>query len=520
MRLKSCFISVLLLFCSINLMGKSSSVERFNNRLLSAMHTSETVVNDMSYLLLHGQTNRLTEYTFADKDILYIVFYKGNLIYWSDNWLVVNKINYGPYNEWHYCHFGNAHCVVRSVDVGKGYVISSIIAVKYDFRIENQYLVNNFADFLDASNNLDICFDNKKSIGKIHGPDGKYLFSLCKQSENDAHDKSDAGNAIDRQLLRTFSYTPLFNTDTASNEQEKRYMSQNRIRVYALLFGLMFMIYIIWMAYIIYRAKGFKNLRIGYKFQSLFSLIVLIGFFIVLLVSIDFIRKNYELRQKTILQQKTQYIQKALQDTYFWSRDLNRYNTASLNIYLKDLSYTYKTDIHVYDLTGRLVGSSQPIIFEMGLLSLRMSPKPFFAENTNITQYEHIGTLEYLSAYTDFVNGDYTPIGYIAVPFFVSSDIINAEIDNLLGILLPIYLSIMLLSIILTSFISKQISAPIITMGEKLRKLQIDQHRGELGRGETRLREQFLKVLLALVQTAEHERFGHVELHRLCAVPG
>ena len=478
MRLKSCFISVLLLFCSISLMGESRSVERFNNRLLSAMHTSETVVSDMSSLLLRGQANRLPEYTFADadKDILYMVFYKGDLIYWSDNWLVVNEINYGTYDEWHYYHFGNAHCVVRCVNVGKGYVILSVIAIKYDFRIENRYLVNNFADFLNAPDNLDICFDEKNSIGKIHDPNGKYLFSLCKQSENETPNKSDVANAIDRQLLRTFSYTPLFNTDTDTSELERRYMSQNRIRVYGLLFGLMFLIYILWMAYIIYRAKGFKNLRIGYKFQSLFSLIVLIGFFIVLLVSIDFIRKNYELRQKTGLQQKTQYIQKALQDTYFWSRDLNRYNTASLNIYLKDLSYTYKTDIHVYDLSGRLVGSSQPIIFDLGLLSLRMSPKPYFSENTNLTQYEHIGSLEYLSAYTDFVNGDYTPIGYIAVPFFVSSDIINAEIDNLLGILLPIYLSIMLLSIILTSFISKQISSPIITMGEKLRKLQIDQH--------------------------------------------
>lgn len=475
MRLKSYLISVLLLFCSIGLFGKSRSVERFNSRLLSTMRASEAVVEDMSSLLLHGQLNRLRNYTFSDNNILYMIFYKGELIYWSDNWLIVDDIKHGIYDEWCYYHFVNAHCVVRCVDAGKGYVILSIIPIKYDFRIENKYLVNDFADFLDASSDLDICLDDNNSIGKILGPDGRYLFSLCPANKQEK-DGYNAAEAIDRQLLRTFSYTPLFSNNEDNSELEQRYMSQNRIRIYVLLFAMMFVIYLCWMVYIIYRAKGFRNLRIGYKFQSLFSLIVLIGFFVVLLASIDFIRKNYELRQKANLQQKTVYIQKALQDTYFWSRNLNRYNTASLNVYLKDLSYTYKTDIHVYDLSGRLVGSSQPIIFDLGLLSFRMSPKPYFSENTNITQYEHIGSLEYLSAYADFVNGDYTPIGYIAVPFFISTDIINAEIDNLLAILLPIYLSIMLLSIILTSFISKQITSPIITMGEKLKKLQIDQH--------------------------------------------
>lgn len=475
MRLKSYLISVLLLFCSIGLFGKSRSVERFNSRLLSTMRASEAVVEDMSSLLLHGQLNRLRNYTFSDNNILYMIFYKGELIYWSDNWLIVDDIKHGIYDEWCYYHFVNAHCVVRCVDAGKGYVILSIIPIKYDFRIENKYLVNDFADFLDASSDLDICLDDNNSIGKILGPDGRYLFSLCPANKQEK-DGYNAAEAIDRQLLRTFSYTPLFSNNEDNSELEQRYMSQNRIRIYVLLFAMMFVIYLCWMVYIIYRAKGFRNLRIGYKFQSLFSLIVLIGFFVVLLASIDFIRKNYELRQKANLQQKTVYIQKALQDTYFWIRNLNRYNTASLNVYLKDLSYTYKTDIHVYDLSGRLVGSSQPIIFDLGLLSFRMSPKPYFSENTNITQYEHIGSLEYLSAYADFVNGDYTPIGYIAVPFFISTDIINAEIDNLLAILLPIYLSIMLLSIILTSFISKQITSPIITMGEKLKKLQIDQH--------------------------------------------
>jgi hypothetical protein len=111
---------------------------------------------------------------------------------------------------------------------------------------------------------------------------------------------------------------------------------------------------------------------------------------------VDFIQQKYQDEQIANLESKKAYIQKALQDMYYWNQDLNALNSQALNFDLQDLSYIYHTDIHVYDNRGILIGSSQPLIFNKNLISNRISPKAFFAPNANINQHEHIGKLTYL----------------------------------------------------------------------------------------------------------------------------
>jgi nitrogen fixation/metabolism regulation signal transduction histidine kinase len=145
----------------------------------------------------------------------------------------------------------------------------------------------------------------------------------------------------------------------------------------------------------------------------------------------------------------------------------------ALNFDLQDLSYLYHTDIHVYDNRGVLVGSSQPLIFNKNLISNRISPKPFFAKNANMNQYEHIGKLNYLTAYADFYNGDYLQIGYIAVPQFFSQDEIKNEIESFLAVIIHIYLIIIVLVILVSLFIGKQLSAPLIVLENKLKEMRL-----------------------------------------------
>lgn len=454
--------------CAVTLHSKE--IKRFEERLHKAQREAELTTDNIARLLTEGKLDSLPQQAFAPSETLFLVFGNGELLFWSDNWLVVNNLQKLPCQDWHYQHFENAHCLIRWHGVG-AFDIFAIMPIKYTYIIENRYLQNKFSNALKLGDNWEIMYNpNKKQGHDFFNKEGAYMFSIIEKPEG-----KKTQTHIDTKVLQTFSYTPLLETETREWERLAN-ISQNAIRLYTYSFLLLLLIYLGWFAYILYKYRGFSNLRINYKFQFVFSFIILVGFFFVLLVSIDYVRENYERRQRFFLQEKTLYIQKALQDTYFWNTHLSRYNTTSLNVYLKDLSYTYKTDIHVYDLYGRLIGSSQPALFKLGLLSQRISPHPFFSENPQLIQEEKIGELQYISAYSGLVNGDYSIIGYIAVPFFISNDVINAQINNLLAILLPIYMSIMLVSILFTFFISKKITRPIIAMGEKLKKLKIDQH--------------------------------------------
>jgi len=229
---------------------------------------------------------------------------------------------------------------------------------------------------------------------------------------------------------------------------------------------------LIWI-YALARNKWKYRLGLIAKFQLAFIALLIISFIGIFFVSVNFIEKKYREQQIANLENKKGYIQKALQERYYWNQDLNAQNSQALNFDLQDLSYNYHTDIHVYDNSGQLIGSSQPIIFNKNLISTRISPAPFFGQNSNVNQSEHIGKLNYLSGYCDFYNGDYLQMGFIAVPQFFSQDEIKAEIESFISVIVHIYLIIILLAIFLSLFIGKQLSAPLIMLENKLKEMRL-----------------------------------------------
>ena len=222
-------------------------------------------------------------------------------------------------------------------------------------------------------------------------------------------------------------------------------------------------------------ASGAERFRPGLaaRFQYLFIALLVLCFTGVFYFSVDFIRRRYHKEQIENLRNKRGYIQQALQNLYYWNQSLDAGNTSALNADLQELSYTYQTDIHVYDNRGVLVGSSQPLLFYRHLVSNRMASRPYFSARPDLEQYEHIGNLDYLAAYTDFYNGDYLQIGYIAVPQFLSEENMQAEIKNFSTVIVHIYLGIALLAILLTIVAGRRISAPLHTLERKLREMRI-----------------------------------------------
>jgi two-component system nitrogen regulation sensor histidine kinase NtrY len=273
--------------------------------------------------------------------------------------------------------------------------------------------------------------------------------------------------------LKNYVYSPSQKTSIIITEQQ----SHGRWN-YALYFLYVFLAFsivsslLVW-GYLITTRKEKYRLGLTAKFQYAFISLLIISFLGIFLESVSFIQKKYQDEQIANLENKKSYIQKALQDMYYWNQDLNTINTQALNLDLQDLSYTYHTDIHVYNNNGVLVGSSQPVIFNKNLISKRISPIPFFNAESNINQYEHIGQLKYLTGYSDFNNGDFLQIGYIAIPQFFSQDEIRNEIESFLAVIIQIYLIIIVLAVLLSLFIGKQLSAPLYMLENKLKEMRL-----------------------------------------------
>lgn len=223
---------------------------------------------------------------------------------------------------------------------------------------------------------------------------------------------------------------------------------------------------------LVYDRKKF-SIGLAARFQYTFILLFIISFVAIFYVSVDFIKQRYQKQQIGILENKRNYIQEALQDKYYWNQELDMHNSNALNFDLQELSYTFQTDIHVFDNNGILLGSSQPLIFYRHLISDRMASRPFFSADPSVEQYENIGDLHYLVAYMDFYNWDYLQIGYIAVPQFFSQEDMQAEIENFSSVIIHIYLVIIILAIILAVVIGRRLSAPLKMLERKLRDMRL-----------------------------------------------
>lgn len=398
--------------------------------------------------------------------VFYVLDYDGRVVYWSQNWLSANHVYMTNLNVWEYHLFDNAHAICRLTNVGR-FNILTVIPIKYNYSIQNSQLHNTFLPGFDIKEKWALSREKRDDSYSIYSASGDYLFSL---SEHLAVDKTQKDNT---PLAASFSYQGVLETNTSPST------SRIQLHVYIVLSALMVILLLTWGAIGLIRCGGWSNLLLSRKFAYSIVLVLLFSFAYVFLVSTRFTLSTYKQRQRDSLMEKTRYIQRSLQELYYWQISLNELSTRSINVDLRDLCYAYETDINVYDTHGNLMGSSSSALYERGLVSPRMSSEAFFAGKDTIYE-ERIGDMHYLSSYAELLNGNYVPIGYLSVPAYVSTDKVQAELDDFLARMFPYYLLVMMVSIFIAFALSRGITHPLNTLSERLMDLKIGRRNAHL----------------------------------------
>jgi len=251
---------------------------------------------------------------------------------------------------------------------------------------------------------------------------------------------------------------------------------QKGLSRYHLLIGIVLLICFIFLSAFVYnmfRSHGLRNMKMYTKVQYLVVGLALAVFVYLFFMSTSYVRTRYEQRQQSKQQAKARYIQAALEDLYYWDMQISALNTRGLNTDLRDLSYTYETDILVYDMHGRLVGSSVPQLLESGLISPVIAPEPFFTDSVERICYEQIGRVPYLTVYTPFYNGNQLIIGYIAVPCYVSSAQVEQELTEYIGRFLPPFALLLIMAFVLAVIVIRRFSRSMRSVADTMHRFQL-----------------------------------------------
>ena len=337
------------------------------------------------------------------------------MVYWSSNRLVADadEVVLYAYDTWQDMHFGNAETTARWTHAGY-YNILTVIPLSY----------TEIEDF-------------------------QHIDSIASQ---------------------TFSFREVL------NEHEKPYASSRGSFILChVLFGLVILIGIIG----VIRHRGFRNMRLSTRILYIIVGCVLAVFIYFFVMSIRYVHTNFEQRQRRGLQTRSEYIQAYMRSKYALYMDALTPSMANdVAIDLRDLGYDMNQDIHVYSLDGDLLASSSPALFTGNILYHRMPPEALYALRTDVKHNpvlvtEHLASHSYLVTYLPFYNDYFNTIGYIGVPYFLSEQKRNEEVDALLARLLPPYIIVLILALVFSFWAARSMTAPMSMLADKMRRFKI-----------------------------------------------
>ena len=303
-------------------------------------------------------------------------------------------------------------------------------------------------------------FRNAKTVGRWTKANMYNVLTVIPTEYTEVQDYTD----INTIASQTFSFREVLTYDKKPYSSSRLYFILCHV-----LFGLIILIGIIGLI----RNRGVRNMRLSTRIMYIVMVPVLAVFIYIFFMSIRYVHRNYEQHQRHDLQMRSEYVQSALRSLYYWDVALLPAQAEGLAIDLHDLGFDMNQDIHVYSLTGELIASSSPVLFNSGILSRRMAPEAIFSEEHTAVCYEYLASHPYLVSYIPFHNGSFVTIGYIAIPYFLSEQTRNAQVDALLARLLPPYIIVLLLALVFSFAAARSMTAPVSMLTEKMRHFEI-----------------------------------------------
>lgn len=221
------------------------------------------------------------------------------------------------------------------------------------------------------------------------------------------------------------------------------------------------------------REPKHSKLKFVKKYFYSFISIMVVGFLFILGFTIFYLQGKYKEEKYNEVKQAEIYIKKYLEQKYYQLKELDNDKYEMLANDLDFLSYMFQTDIHIYNSKGRLISSSTPVLFETNLNSENLSPIPLNYQDNTIYVYEKIVNLKYITTYSRFYNKDFIELGYIAIPFFFSENLLENNAEQFVFIILQAHLLLIVLLILFTLLITKNLSTPLLFLQKNIKQIRL-----------------------------------------------
>ncbi|WP_432712672.1 ATP-binding protein [Pedobacter sp.] len=220
--------------------------------------------------------------------------------------------------------------------------------------------------------------------------------------------------------------------------------------------------------------------KILYKTRIQFSIVlsVVATLLIVGWTTFFYISSEYRNQQDDIIREKLRKVQ-LLYGKKMYATGIPKVSDKSIKEFnqFSDVNSTY---LNLFDVNGKLLYTSIPKIYDYGVLSQRMAPKPFiylshFQRSEYFSSNERIGDFTYSAAYATIRDGQNETIAYIGLPYYGNEGDYQSKIGVFINTLINIYALVFVAIGILAVFLANQITSPLTFIQESIKKTKLGQ---------------------------------------------
>lgn len=284
-------------------------------------------------------------------------------------------------------------------------------------------------------------------------------------------------NFTDKSDFRHFTYTI---DDEKTLIVSKSVLKMSEIVAPFSLFFLILLLCSLLIYVFIFMKEGELRTAVNFrlKLQIFIFTALTFSFAIIGATSIAYIRGVYTQKNVAFLNERTQSIlielQQKLKNDRIDDEEIQEY----LHQLLLKFSLIFFSDINLYSIDGKLLGSSRPEIFANGLVSRNMNQEAFrmmhFERSLFYLQQESIGKGSYYSSYIPFRDADGNPSAYINLPYFARETELRDEISGFVLAYMNIFLALTAISVAFALVLSRRLTKPLMMIQDRMKTVRID----------------------------------------------
>ena len=229
--------------------------------------------------------------------------------------------------------------------------------------------------------------------------------------------------------------------------------------------------------YSIYNWLNDVKLKFATKIQLYINLAFIIPLFVVSIATLSLINKSFRKELEIEYYKKAENLGRNI------IGDLNEYlkldlDREDLGNRLASITANANLDANLYNIRGKLIGSSQPSIFDKKIISEYINPRviELIREdgNSEAILRERIGSLTYNAAYVSLKSfNDGSVLGILNIPFFDSETIVERQQIDVLSNIMNIFTAIFLILLFLSYLASKWLTLPLQMITQWIRKISL-----------------------------------------------